>query len=216
MDHQEEKEEFCQLMASLFSPPDDEMVRQVHMGTLYSFFQGWVHRLGGDTGALKGFTMEGDPEILLEKLRKEYERLFTGSGEESISLVESFYKPWTLDSRCSLSFASSRGLLMGDSALHMLEIYRQCGLETTDGFESCPDHLVLELEFLSYLYRWATDTEIRKFIEEHLDWISPVKKGLESVHPHPFYGGLLEVLSLFLDHERKRLEIEKNGSEVIH
>lgn len=215
MTHQE-KEDLCQVMASLFSPPDREMVRQIRMGALFSLFQEVIQRLGGDTGVLKGFTMEGDPEILLEILGKEYERLFSGTGEERLFLVESFYKPWTLDSRCSLSFASSRGLLMGDSALHLLDIYRLFGLEMTKGFESCPDHMVLELEFLSYLYRGATDTEIRKFIEDHLDWIPLVKEQFERVHPHPFYDSLLEVLHFFLNDEGKRLEIEKNGSEDIH
>ena len=51
---------------------------------------------------------------------------------------------------------------MGDSAMHLLEIYRQCGLEVAEEFKGCPDHIVLELEFLSYLYRWATDMEVRK------------------------------------------------------
>lgn len=105
---------------------------------------------------------------------------------------------------------------MGDSALHLLEIYRLCDLEVEEEFRSCPDHLALELEFLSYLYRWATDIEIKKFIKDHLDWILLLKEEFKQVHAHPFYASALEILDLFLNKERKRLEVEDHGEKKIH
>ena len=155
-------------------------------------------------------------EDLLEELKAEHDRLFSGLSEESISLVESFYKPWTHDARCSLPFASERGLLMGDSAVHLLAIYQQCGLEVSEEFKSCPDHIVMELEFLSYLYERATDIEVQTFIEDHLDWVPPLKDNFERLHAHPFYLSVLEVLNLFLNRERERLEVEANGKKKIH
>ena len=207
----QERKDLCQLLASLFSPPDLEMVRQIHLGTLYSYFQRYMRSWGGEIDLLKGFIIEGegegDPGILLNDLEEAYERLFSGLGSEGISLVESSYKLWTQDSHCPLPFASEKGLLMGDSALHLSEVYRQCGLEVAEEFKGCPDHIVMELEFLSYLYQWATDIEVKKFIEDHLDWIPFLEEEFERFCAHPFYRSLSRVLSLFLNEERKRLEM---------
>ena len=207
----QEKEDLCLLMASLFSPPDEEMVEQIHEGVFYSFFEKDIQSWEGETHLLDGFLTKNDPGILLKDLKEEYDRAFSGLSEEGISLVESFYKPWTKDPYCPLPFASSKGLLMGDSALHLLEIYRSCKLEVNEEFKGRPDHLVLELEFLSYLYRQATDREIRRFLEDHLDWIPLLKEEFVRLHPHPFYRSLLEILDLFLTKERKRLELIGNG-----
>jgi TorA maturation chaperone TorD len=202
----QEKEYFCQLLASLFYSPDQELVKLIHQGALYSFFEKYIQALGGAKDLLKGFLVKGEPENLSGDLKVEYARLFSGLSEESTSLVESFYKRWTQDPNCPLPFASERGLLMGDSAVHLLEIYRQCGIEVSEEFRGCPDHIAMELEFLSYLYQWATDVEIKMFIKDHLDWIPLVEQELKRFHPHSFYSGALEILDLFLNKERERLE----------
>jgi putative dimethyl sulfoxide reductase chaperone len=212
----QEKEYVCQLLASLFYPPDQGLVKQIYQRTLYSFFEKYIQSWGGKEDLLEGFLMAGASENLLGDLKDEYDRLFSGVSEEPISLVESFYKPWTQDPHCPLPFASKRGFLMGDSALHLLEIYRLCGLEVSEGFKGCPDHIAMELEFLSYLYQWATDIEIKRFIEDHLDWIPFLKEEFKQFHPHPFYVSTLEVLDLFLNRERERLEVEGNGKKKIH
>jgi TorA maturation chaperone TorD len=211
----QEKAPFCQILATLFYPPNQELVKQIYQGNIYSFFQKYSQPYGKDTDLIRGFFMEGDPKSLLKDLSEAYESLF-GLGGESISLVESYYKPWTLDPHWPLPFASSKGLLMGDSALHLLEIYRLCNLEVAEEFRGRPDHLALELEFLSYLYRWATDLEVKQFIEDHLDWISLLKEKLKRFDPHPFYVSTLEILDLFLKRERERLEVEGNGEKKIH
>ena len=105
---------------------------------------------------------------------------------------------------------------MGDSAFHLLEIYRQCGLEVADDKRGTPDHLAVELDFLSYLYRCGTELEVRQFIKDHLDWIPLLKEEIERSDPHPFYRSALEVLDLFLGQERKRLEEKENGEKAIH
>jgi len=207
----QEKEYFCHLLASLFYPPDQELVKQIHQGTLYSFFEKYIQSWGEEKNLLKGFVTNGESESLLGDLKGEYDRLFSGLSKTSISLVESFYKPWTQDPRCPLPFAPERGYLMGDSALHLLEIYHQCGLEVTEGFKGCPDHIAMELEFLSYLYQRETDLEIKTFIEDHLDWIPRLNEEFKPFHPHPFYGSCMAVLALFLNKEGARLEVEGHG-----
>jgi TorA maturation chaperone TorD len=100
---------------------------------------------------------------------------------------------------------------MGDSALHLLALYEQCGLEVEGEYSGMPDHLAMELEFLSFLYQRATDKEIRGFIEDHLNWIILLGEKFKEFHSHPFYRSALEVLLLFLRKEKERLEVECHG-----
>jgi len=203
----QERESFCQTLATLFYTPDHELAREIYQGNLYSFFENDVRRWERDGDLIKGFLMEGDAEKVSRDLEAAYEHLFAGVSGEGIPLIESCYKPWTQDPHCSLPFASEKGLLMGDAALHLSALYRHCGLEVADEFKGCPDHLVMELEFLSYLYRGVGDEEIKRFIEDHLDWVPLLRDELKRRQPHPFYLSALEVLDLFLNKERERLEM---------
>ena len=215
MTHQE-KASFCRLLASLFYPPDQELIYQIHQGNLYSYFKGYFETWRENLDLIHGFFLKGDIEILLKELKGAYESLFLGLKGEGISLVESYYKPWTLDSHCSLPFASSKGFLMGDPAIHLLDVYRLCDIEIAEEFKSCPDHLAVELEFLSYLHQWTTDVEVKQFVEDHLDWIPLLREEFKQAQPHPFYVSALEVVDFFLQKERERLEVERNGKKKIH
>jgi len=204
----QERAFFSQIMSSLFAPPDQEMMEQVAQGKLSSYLVNTMPSWGGDMERVRGFHTNASPGILLMDLKEEYDRLFSDTGAERISLVESFYKPWTRDPHCTLPFATDKGFLMGDSAIHLSMIYGECGLEPETSFKGMPDHLVIELEFLSYLFQRGDNKVIRTFIEDHLDWIPLLKKELDRSHPHPFYISALEILDLFLKKEIKRLEVE--------
>jgi TorA maturation chaperone TorD len=149
-------------------------------------------------------------------LSGEYDRLFGRKTGDSVPLVESSYKPWTQDGGCHLSFAREKGLLMGDPALHMAHIFRHSGLEVPKPFHACPDHLVLELEFLSALYGNATDREVKQFIQDHLDWVPQMRRDLNQLGPHPFYLSAAELLDGFLGHEKNRLETPDDGKKSLY
>jgi len=53
-------------------------------------------------------------------------------------------------------------------------------------------------------------------MEDHLDWIPPLMEKVKGFHCHPFYVSALEVLILFLQKERERLEVEDSGKKEIH
>ena len=148
-------------------------------------------------------------------MRAEYERLFGQWEGERISLVESTYKPWTTDKGCGMVFAASRGLVTGDSALHMRELYRQASLKVPVQFRSMPDHLALELEFLALLYRSGSVERIERFIGDHLDWVPELKAAVEKADPHPFYRNAVEIIHQFLQQEGKR-EGYDHGEKKIH
>lgn len=212
----EEKGTFCQLMASLFSPPDREMIQEVLDDRLFNFFKPHAESWGRDDPLVKGLVLDGHPEKIFEELRAEYHRLFEDEAGEKISLIESFYKPWTQDPLCPLPFAKEKGYLMGDSALHLLALYQNCGLEVSDLFKGMPDHLALELEFLSFLYQHAGDREIKKMIVDHFDWIPLLKEECERAQAHPFYLSVIGILQLFLNSEKERLENENHGKKEIY
>jgi TorA maturation chaperone TorD len=207
---------FCQILSSFLCPPDEEMVEQLSQGHLHAFVKSYVQSWEGENEILKGFLNQSSPQIFLKDLKEEYDRLFSDTGGERISLVESFYKPWTQDPHCSLPFAKEKGFLMGDSAVHLSTIFQQCGIEVIGPFQGMPDHLIIELEFLSYLYQEAGDREIKRFIEDHLDWIPFLKESFERAHAHPFYISLMGVLNFFVNLEKRRLEKEIDGKKDIH
>lgn len=207
---------FCQILSSLFCPPDQGMVEQLSQGHLHAFFKSYVQSWEGEIGILKGFLTQSPPQILLRDLKEEHHRLFSDTGKERISLMESFYKPWTQDPHCSLPFAKEKGFLMGDSAIHLSTIFQHCGLEVAGPFKGMPDHILIELEFLSYLYREAGDVEIKRFIKDHLDWIPFLKESVEKARAHPFYISLIEILDLFINQEKGRWEKKSDGKKDIH
>jgi len=211
-----QKAYLCELMAGLFSPPEREVIDEIRKGDVFSFLTDAMKSWVGDPALLIGLQTGGSPQDLYFELQGEYDRLFSGKGEKSVSLVESPYKLWTQDQECRLSFAREKGLLRGDSALHMAAIFRDSGAEVPQGFDACPDHLVMELEFLSALYAEATDRQVRQFIQDHLDWVPQLKKEMMRFQPHPFYLSAVELLDLFLNHERDRLERIDHGEKSFH
>jgi TorA maturation chaperone TorD len=206
-----EKERFCVFAASLVAPPDRAIVDELQQENLRCLIDGYVRRWEGDTRLASFFLREGSGEALLPTLQEEYARLFGQWDGEKISLVESTYKSWTTDKTCGMVFSASKGLLMGDCALHMNELYRHLSLEVPETFRSMPDHLVLELEFLALLYKSASDEQIEQFIGDHLDWMPDLKEALEKATPHSFYRNAVELIHLFLLNETNNGKVKNYG-----
>ena len=79
-----------------------------------------------------------------------------------------------------------------------------------------PDHLDHGTGIFVLSLRWATDKEIKRFIEDHLHWITLLREKFREFHSHPFYRSALEVLILFLHKEKERLEVEDSGEKEVH
>jgi TorA maturation chaperone TorD len=211
-----EKECFCSLAAALLIRPDAALMKDLQQDGLRTWLEMLTRRWGGDRHILSDILPERDRDGLLRTLREEYGRLFDDQGEKRISLVESTYKPWTKDKSCTMVFAASKGLVMGDSAVHMLDLYDELSLKVPEKFRSIPDHLVLELEFLSLLYRSARQELVEGFIEDHLDWIQGLKDELVKADAHLFYRKAVELVDLFLEQERKNARGVNYGEKRIH
>jgi len=210
-----EKERFCLFAAALFAPPDGTTIADLQQDDVLTAIGEYVRKWGGDGQLPAGFAQLTDREESLSALQEEYARLF-GPWEEKISLVESTYKPWTGDKQCGMVFAASKGLVMGDHALHMLELYHQSSLEVPEEYRSRPDHLALEMEFLALLYRSASEEQVECFVRDHLDWISELKEAMEKAKPLSFYRSAVELLHLFLQNETKNGKDTDHGQKTIH
>jgi TorA maturation chaperone TorD len=198
-----------------FFAPDEELIESLAREKLPSFLQ----MPGGEKEAsnlLAQLCPDTPPAEIFPALRREYDRLFTGTGEEKVSLVESTHKSWTGDRKCPLAFAGERGLLLGDSALHMLDIFGALSWQIPEPMKSTPDHLVLELEFLSWLYRAGIEIQIQRFVADHLDWISSLKEQLEASGTHVFYRKAVALLDLFLRKERELGKGKDDGPSSVH
>jgi len=135
-----------------------------------------------------------------EDLSVEYARLFVGPFE----LLAPPYGSVYLD---------GGGRVMGDSTMKVIEAYQKEGLSKNDDFKDLPDHIVVEMEFMSYLIfkeREALKKSDPDAAKEYADkqedflsnsirpWIpqfcSRIKEGTEN----EFYLSLAECLSVFL------------------
>jgi putative dimethyl sulfoxide reductase chaperone len=85
----------------------------------------------------------GKAEIDPLDLRIEYNRLFVGPNSLPCPPYESVYRR---DRR-----QSDIGMLMAPSSLDVKKRYEEAGLQISKSFTDLPDHIAVELEFMSYL-----------------------------------------------------------------
>ena len=196
------KERFCLFAAALIAPPEAALVHDLEQNELREWLNVYVEAWGADRQLLAPFLRQPDADDFLSGLQREYMHLFDPNEEDKISLVESTYKRWTADKTCGMIFAASKGLLMGDCAAHMLDLYRELSIEIPQEFRGMPDHLALELEFLALLYQSGSKEQIEEFIADHLDWVPDLEREIKnSTSPRGFYLNSIELINLFLQNE---------------
>lgn len=135
-----------------------------------------------------------------EELLVEYSRLFLGP----FKLVAPPYGSVWLDKTKTV---------MGDSTAQVAAVYQTQGLHLADDFPELPDHIAVELEFLSFLafqQRQAQSagnqneanrlaTAQLKFINEFLaPWLTPFCQAIIEDGEAPFYMALAECTAAFV------------------
>ncbi len=198
-----EKAKVARLLSWLLTDPDAEMVEAMKNGEICNLLSGYFESIQGKAPSLEGFLPGGDPVHLLKQMKGEYRRLFQDPGADDLWWVESVHKAWTEDPECRLSMAKEKGYVMGDPALHMTELYRLMGMEVPEAFSGLPDHIVLELEFLAFLFeRSSTKGVIKTFLNDHLDWVPDMVRRGKTYQPSSFYVSVLEALERFIESEK--------------
>lgn len=119
-------EQFIVSIRNLFSTCEDESV-----AASLDVLEGYLKRLAG----------EGAEKVRLA-LEVEYNKLFVGPGKLLAPPYESYY---------ATSGGGRSGRVNAKPAWDVREEYRVHGLKTLDSFPDFPDHIAVELEYLSVL-----------------------------------------------------------------
>ncbi|MBF0609151.1 MAG: molecular chaperone TorD family protein [Candidatus Magnetobacterium sp. LHC-1] len=159
--------------------------------------------------------MQGDVDLTvfregnynLPQMLEQYDRCFEDGRATTLCLAESVYKSWSEDPQCPASMSGARGYLMGEPALHMLELYRHFGLEHDSEFNGRPDHLVLELDFLAFLYENYTQETAMQFIGDHLNWTDELLERGREIGLCRFYYCVIKSVNVFLYHKTSQMEL---------
>jgi TorA maturation chaperone TorD len=148
----------------------------------------------------------------LPELRQEFWDLFVVPGNRFVTPFESVF----CDVR-EIAGEMVGGLMMGGSAIAVEKAYRAEGFERSDARPLPPDHVAIELAFMSRLceaereaWERGEDSEAvrvcgvaRKFADEHLArWLPALREKVEGCAVVSFYPALLAVVSRFIDADR--------------
>lgn len=171
-------------LSELFKEPTQEFADDVASGRLLRFLEDHSQILGRDLPLIECISKGGDA---YSRLKDEYRRLFLGPMPPYLVPVESVYKKWANDPECSLPLAGAKGYLMGDPAMDMIKRYQAHGIVIPDKYSSMPDHIALELEYMSFLCNNEYEEEQRDFIHSHLDWIDDLKDDISKNGQSGFY-----------------------------
>ncbi|OEH85407.1 hypothetical protein BHU72_04775 [Desulfuribacillus stibiiarsenatis] len=139
------------------------------------------------------------PFVNLKEMKSEYTRLFIGITGTAAIPVESVYKIWTTDESAAMSFAKSKGYLMGDSALHVQHLLEMFQMEVVEELGKKPDHISVLLELLAYFIEHRSLDETWMYIQDHFDWLGDFKTAIEELEGHEFYKYVTDLLIELID-----------------
>jgi len=110
---------------------------------------------------------------------------------------------------------------MGNSTLHLLEKYRESGVDLSANFRDAPDHIAAELEFMYFLVFKEVEAlensdiettfgfleKQRAFLKQHLGaWVFEFADSIEEKAATDFYKNLARATKAFMKEELNYLE----------
>jgi len=190
------REDACRLLAACYYPPTVAFVEENCCDSLATL-------LATASPEAAGYAAEAENLIKKnsqEELAVEHARLFMGPFQ----LVAPPYGSIYLDDAKTV---------MGESTARVLAFYRANGLQLADDFHELPDHIAVELEFLSYLahrQREAEETgnhgEVERlngvkqeFLATYLlPWLEPFTSAIIEDGESPFYQAVARCTAAFI------------------
>jgi len=149
----------------------------------------------------------------IETVAVEHARLFMGP----FHLVAPPYGSYYLDDNQTV---------MGDSTAEVEAFYHACGLHLADDFHELPDHITVELEFISFLAfsqrqaaASADDAELRRlvvlqreFLGKYLmPWLEPFTAAVINDGEAPFYQAIARCTAAFVTADNAALAVAAHG-----
>ena len=130
------KSENCfRLLAACFYEPEKDLFAEVN---IFDNLKEYVQKICPEAAGFASEMGKSIQQYSDEDLRIEYAKLFMGPFE----LIAPPYGSVYLD---------EGGRVMGDSTMEIIDVYQKEDLARSDDFKDLPDHIVVELEFISYL-----------------------------------------------------------------
>jgi TorA maturation chaperone TorD len=125
-------------LSRLLDYPDADLMDQIRDAAYIENFEVALQKagIGDDAVSFCASLTEVNSGHLLLSLQKEYTHLCFASKPRRVHLFESVYRT---------------GKLMQDCTFDIARLYYDAGLCISDDFDLLPDHISLELEFMSYL-----------------------------------------------------------------
>lgn len=137
-------------------------------------------------------------------------RHFTGGLPCSAPPVESLHTTWSKSG--DGAFAGRTGLYMGDAAVYMNDLANSMGIDIPPRFASTPDHLAVELEFISLMLDAGMTKEARSFCIERLEWLGSYRSKLIAIGvPALFYLAIVDLL-IGIRERQEAIATVKNAS----
>ncbi len=118
--------------------------------------------------------------------------------------------------------------VMGDSTMAVIQMYLEEGLSGSDDFSDLPDHIAVELEFMSFLiykeieavensnFRAAIRMEKRQesFLKNFLrKWVPPFCRKIREGTDNGFYNALAECTSVYVENSSP-MELQNRAGET--
>lgn len=192
------KAEFFLCLARAFALPENKPA------VLAAFKEYLVHdltELGTACGYPIGEAVEDFAKAMTsvadaQSLQVTYSRLFLTPGDKHPSLNTGTY----ID-----------GAVGGGSVTAIATCYQRCGLEKQEILHDLPDHVVVQLEFVAWLYAAEAEGEVslpmraEDFISSFMvRWAGPFRAGIEAatrhfelnVNPYAALAGMIEIAAL--------------------
>ncbi len=194
--------ETYRILSEIYKEPDMSFAEAVWRGDLYDVLNTYLKELKIEA-ITEDLKIIGEEDEVFEKLKSEYYPLFAGPIPPFALPVESVYKEWAAEEGAILS--NQKGLLMGDSAIDMINIYKSEGIEIPSQFSAMPDHIALLLEYAAHLCESASLDEQKKFISGHFDWLEHFREDVFLLSKSKFYRCAVDLTLRFIRNERESL-----------
>ena len=195
--HEKMKSDCYRFLSACFCQPQKNLFREEH---LLNNLTTNLQQTSPGAAFFSALMEESIRKYSDDDLTVEYARLFLGPFEIKAPPYGSLY----LD---------GEGRVMGDSTMDVIRFYEDAGLTRSKDCGDLPDHIAVELEFMSYLiYKeieaieksdFATALEMIKKQESFLDrllgrWIVQFCRKIKESTDNEFYTALADCASLFV------------------
>lgn len=185
-------------LALCYYPPDTAV------GDRIDLLERALAPVGGEFHDLAAKLVQQFNEAELQQLKVDQAKLFVGPFQLLAPPFGSVY-------------LEDEGLLMGDSTMHLKDLYLEADLEMAEDFKNPPDHIAAELEFLGFLLQIEEQAEPtekamcqdlrRRFLDEHLGrWFQEFTEKVVQNAETDFYRTLGMLTRLFVQEQLDEIE----------